>query len=162
VIRPQHVLVAILVAAAVALAGAANAYWSGSGGGAGSGSTADPVAVVLTPGTPVADLRPGDSSAVVLTITNPNHSEVHVGSLALDTGRGSAGYSLDSGHATCSVGTLGFDTQTNSAAGWTVPGRAGTTDGTLSVQLSDALTMSHDAANSCQGAIVTVYLTAGP
>jgi hypothetical protein len=57
---------------------------------------------------------------------------------------------------------LSFATQTDGGAGWTVPGKVGNTNGTLAVSLTNALAMSLGAANACQGATTTVYLTAGP
>lgn len=155
-------LLPVLAAASIVLGGAANAYWSASGGGAGSGGTGTTVAVTLTPGAPVADLHPGRSSDVALTVSNPNRALVHLGSLALDTGGGTGGFSVDPAHAACSVAALSFTTQTNGGSGWTVPARVGTTDGTLAVVLTNALSMSLDAANACQGVSATIYLTAGP
>jgi hypothetical protein len=145
-----------------ALAGIAAAVWSAVGGGsktAGSGTT---VAVSLSPGAPTASLYPGGQSNVVLTITSSNASLVRIGSLALDTTRGTSGFAVDAGHAACASPSLTFTTQTNGTTGWTVPARSGSVDGTLAVTLTNAVAMGLSAASACQGAIFTVYLVGQP
>ena len=82
--------------------------------------------------------------------------------MALDTGRGTGGFSVDAGHAGCSVTVLSLTTQTNAGAGWTIPAKAGAINGTLPVTMTNALAMAVGAANSCQGATSTIYLMAGP
>lgn len=142
--------------------GLAHAHWGESGSGDGTVSTGTTVAVTLSPGAPTADLYPGGSADVLLLVSNPNLSAVHVASLTLDTSQGAGGFAVDPGHTGCAVGTLSFTTATNGGSGWTVPGKAGAVDGTLSVTLTHALEMGLAAANACQGATSTVYLTAGP
>jgi hypothetical protein len=154
----------LLVGLAASLSGVAEAYWGGSGSGSGSGSTGTTVPVTLTPGTPDASLYPGGQSDVVSTVSNANASPVHIGSLALDTSQGPApgGYAVDGPHSGCSAATVSFTTQTNGGAGWTVPAKVDGVDGTLSITLTNALSMGVGAANACQGASWTVYLAAGP
>jgi hypothetical protein len=160
---PRRTLtVPLLVILALALGGIADAYWRGSGSGAGSATTGTTVAVTLGPATPAATLYPGGQANVVLTVSNPNTSPVHIGSLALDTGQGTGGFAVDAGHSGCAVSTLSFTTQTNGATGWTVAAKAGGVNGTLSITLTNALAMGVGAANACQGASSTVYLAAGP
>lgn len=151
------VVAVVLAVLVVAMAGAATAYWSGAGGGSGSGSTGTTQAVTLTPAAPTAQLYPGGQAGVVLSITNPNPGSVRVGSLSLDTSQGTGGFAVDGAHSGCSVASLTFSTQTNGGAGWTVPGA-----GALPVTLAGSLSMNTNAANSCQGASFTVYLSAGP
>jgi len=159
---PRRALLTLLAVALIGcLGGGALAYWGGGGAGGGTGSSGEVVAVTLSPATPAADLYPGGSADVVLTVTNPNAAEVRLGSLALDISRGTGGFAVDAGHATCGVASLSYSTQTNSANGWTVPGRVGGVNGSRSVTLTDALSMSAGAANACQGAQFTVYLAAG-
>jgi hypothetical protein len=138
-------------------AGSATAYWAVSGAGSGSGDTGTAQAVTLSPATPTAGLFPGGQASVVLTVTNPNAFSVKVGSLSLDTGQGTGGFAVDGGHSGCVLSTLSFTTQTNAGAGWTV-----SASGNLSVTLTNALSMTTAAANTCQGASFTVYLAAGP
>jgi hypothetical protein len=136
---------------------AAVAYWRSSGAGSGSAATGTASALALTPATPTAALFPGGQATVVLTVTNPNAFSIRVGSLSPDTGQGTGGFAVDGGHSSCVLTTLSFATQTNAGAGWTVAG-----SGNLSVTLANALSMTAAAANACQGASFTVYLTAGP
>ena len=44
--------------------------------------------------------------------------------------------------------------------GWTVPGAVGAAEGAANASLDDAVSMSTDASNSCQGAQFTIYLAA--
>lgn len=149
--------VAALAVLVVVTAGVASAYWGGSGGGSGSGSTATTQAVTLTPAAPTAQLYPGGQAAVQLSISNPNPGSVRVGSLALDTTQGTGGFAVDGAHSACGVASLTFSTQTNGGAGWTVPGA-----GSLPITLSGSLSMAANAANACQGASFSVYLSVGP
>ena len=160
--RRRVALALWLAILAVPLGGLAYAYWGGNGSGAGSGSADLTADVVLSPGTPTANLYPGGSADVVLSVANPNASAVHIGSLALDPGQGTGGYGVDGGHSGCAVATFTFTTATNGGGGWSVPAKVGAVNGTLSVTLTSALAMSAGAANACQGATVTVYLVAGP
>jgi hypothetical protein len=150
-----------LVLAVVLAAGSAFAFWSANGAGDGSGSTATVTAVTLSPGVAAADLRPGGVGAVVLRVTNPNDAAADVGSLALDVSQGDDGFAVDAAHAGCGLEELTYTTQTNAGAGWTIPARVGGEDGTLSITLPDAIAMSGDAANACQGANLTIYLVVG-
>jgi hypothetical protein len=161
---PRRILLtSLLVVVAAPIGGAANAYWSGSGGGAGSGTSGAAVAVTLSPGTPAATLYPGGQANVVLTVSNPNANPVRIGSLSLDTSQGlGTGFAVDSGHSGCAVSTLSFTTQTNAGAGWVVPAKVLAVNGTLPITLTNALALGVGAANACQGATYTVYLTAGP
>jgi hypothetical protein len=117
------------------------------------------VAVTLSPATPSAALYPGTTSSVKLTVSNPNLSEVRIGSLALDASQGTLGFAVDGNHSGCTLSTLSFTTQTT---GWTVPAKVGGTAGSLTVTLPNALAMSTSAANACQGASFTVYLIGNP
>jgi hypothetical protein len=136
------------------VAGAAVAYWGTTGGGSGAATSATTSALTLSPATPAAQLVPGGQTAVVLTVTNPNQAAIRVGSLALDTTQGSNGFGVDTGHSGCGLAALSFATQTNGGTGWTVPG-----NDTLSMTLTNALSMGTGAASACQGAPFTVYLT---
>lgn len=157
-------LIALLAAAAsLGAVSVAVAFWTGTGTGAGSGATAASAqTVALGPASPAASLYPGGRSDVALRITNPNSFAVRVGSLSLATSQGTGGFAVDPAHAGCDLAALAFATQSNGATGWTVPGKVGSTDGSLAVDLPNALAMGPAASNACQGAGFTVYLTAGP
>lgn len=146
----------------LATGGATFAFWSGTGHGEDSGSTGTNVAVVLGPGTPVADLYPGGTTDVVLTVDNPNPAPVTIASLTLDETSGDGGFEVDAAHSACAVSALGFTSPTEPSDGWVVPGRSGTVHGSRSITLPDSLAMDLDAANACQGATITVYLRVGP
>jgi hypothetical protein len=153
---------AVCAAIVLAAASAALAHWTTTGGGSGSGTTGNTQAIALSPGTPTAPLYPGGQGDVAVKVDNPNPFRVEIGTLSLSTGQGTAGYQVDAGNAGCATSALSFTTQTNGGAGWFVPPRVGSTDGSLSLDLPNALTMSAGAANACQGATFNVYLTAGP
>ena len=161
--RRRAAVRAVLLGTLVAVVGgSAFAYWSASGAGSGAGSTATVVAVTLSPGIAAPDLRPDGRADVVLTVTNTNGSSADIGSLVLDVAQGDVGFGVDAAHAGCNLTVLDYTTQTNADAGWTVPARTGAVDGTLAVTLPDAIGMSDEAADACQGADLTVYLTVAP
>jgi hypothetical protein len=144
------------------LNGGAQAFWSAGGSGAGNGGSGTVQAVTLSPGTISGELAPGGSRNVVLTVTNPNTAEVSVRSLSLDTTQGTNGYSVDAGHAGCNVNSLTLASQNNGDAGWTIPKKVGGANGSLSVTLTNALSMTAAANNACQGATFTAFVTAAP
>jgi hypothetical protein len=148
--------------AAVAAGSAAWASWTTYGAGTGSAATGSLSVLTLSPGTPVAQLYPGGSAGVVLTITNPSAASVHIGSLILDDSRGTGGLAVDAGHRGCDLSSLTFATATNDALGWSVPGASDGAPGAVTTTLAGALSMGLDAVDDCQSAVVTVYLTAGP
>ena len=150
-------LVAALVAAA-AFAVAATAYWSGVGLGSTSTRLADVKSLALAAGTPTSQLYPGGGANVSAVVTNANPFVVHIGTLALDTGAGTAGFDVDSSHSACDVSALSFARQDNSGRGWNVPPQTGTTAGSLTIDMPGALTMALSAVNACQGAGFTVHL----
>jgi hypothetical protein len=57
---------------------------------------------------------------------------------------------------------VSFTAQSNGGAGWSVPAKAGTTNGVLHLDLSNAVAMGASAGNACQGASFLVHLNAGP
>lgn len=153
---------ALLIAIAIAgLAAGAIAYWSASGSGSATTVLADAQSLSFEPGSPTAQLAPGDDANVAIVATNTNPYFVHIGSLALDTDDGEP-FVADAAHSGCDVSALSFITQDNDGAGWEVPPRAGSTDGILAIDMSSAIAMSTDAMNACQGATFTVHLEAGP
>jgi len=156
--RRRGLLVTVLLPVLmVGATGVAFAYWARSGAGSGSGTTGTTQAVTLTPGSASNQLYPGGTSAVAVTVTNPNPGAVKVGSLSLDTTQGTAGFAVDGAHAACGVAALSFTTQTNGGTGWTIPA-----SGSSVLSLANSLSMSLDAANACQLASFTVYLKVGP
>jgi hypothetical protein len=154
---------AFLLAAtiAVGLATGAFAYWMGTGSGSASTQVGSPEQLDLEPGTPSAQLIPGDTSSVTAIATNPNPYFVQIGSLTLDTAAGTGGFDVDAAHAGCNTSALHFAPQNNGGAGWRVPPLVDETDGTQAIDMRGALSMDAGAANACQGASFTVHLIAG-
>lgn len=154
---PRRIVVGSALALVMtAVGGGAAAYWSHDGLGAGSASTGAPAAVSLSPGEPAAQLHPGSTSDVVLTVDNPNAATVRVAALTLDETSGTGGISVDVEHAACDESAFAFVSPTT-GAGWTLPG-----DSSTAVTLPEALTMSLDASDACQGVRVTVHLGVAP
>jgi hypothetical protein len=147
------------VIATLVLLGAARAYAFWATGGSGSGTaTAETVAsVTLTPGTATTDLFPGRSGDVAASIANGNTYRAFVGSLALDTSRGTDGFSVSGGQPGCDPAAVSYTTQSNGGAGWFVP--AGST---RDLDLTNAVDLGTGAASECQGATIIVYLLATP
>ena len=138
----------VLVSALV-LAGAALAYWAGTGAGSGNGASDTPAPLAIAPATATGSLLPTGLATgdVEVTVTNGNAYPVHLPRLELDATRGDAGF--DDGGA-CA---LGYSAQDNGGAGWTIPASTSVT-----LTLTDSMTMGTSAANSCQGQAFTVYL----
>lgn len=145
---------AIVAALAAATAGA---FWTLRGAGEGTVSAETVASVTLTPGTATTDLYPGRSGDVAVSMANGNTYRAYVGSLVLDAGRGTNGFSVDGGHSGCDVAALSYAPQTNGGAGWFVPAGA-----TLDLDLTNAVDLGIGAASDCQGATFTVYLLAAP
>jgi hypothetical protein len=152
----------LIIAAAivVVLVPAALSYWTAAGSGTASTTLGDPQNITVSAATPSDPVSPREDAEVAAVASNPNSYEVHIDSISLDTGSGTDGFDVDSGHSSCDLSSLAFTTQDNGGAGWTVPPRVGSTDGSLSIEMATALAMSAGASNACQGASFTVYLEA--
>jgi hypothetical protein len=159
--RRGSAAVATFAVAALVLAASALAYWTTAGSGTTSATVADAQAVTLTPGTASAELYPGGSADVAVSVSNPNTSPVRVVSLSLDATVGTGGFDVDGAHAGCDPSVLSFATQSNGGAGWTIPAKVGATAGVAALDLPGALAMSAAAASACQGASFIVHLSVG-
>ena len=146
---------AVAVTGLLVAGAAAYGAWSVSGSGTGSASAATATNLTLTSGTPATALYPNGNADVATTIANGNPFPVHVSSIALDTGQGANGFSVDAGHSGCDLSTLSFAAQSNGGSGWDVPA-----NDTLDVDATDAVSMSGAAGDPCQGASFTLHLTA--
>ncbi len=150
---------AAVAAVALVAAGGALAYYRVGGGGSGGASIGSPSELSIVARIPATGLlRPGATGEVDATITNPNPFSVRVNSLVL----GGGGIVVDGSHADCDASVVHFTTQTNAGAGWAIPPKVGATDGTLDLELANALSMDASASNACQGATFTVSLATGP
>lgn len=100
----------------------------------------------MTAGTPVADLYPGATGSVHLSVANPNPYPVTItgGSVTAVTG------------VTGAAGTCSQATSRSAAARWPTGVPA---NGSTSVTVTGALTMRTTAGDGCQGATVAVAAT---
>lgn len=128
-------------------AGIGLAVWSASGSGPGAAGARTAQPLVVTAGTPVADLFPGATGSVHLSVANPNPYPVTItgGSVTAVTGvTGAAG--------SCAASDF-------SVGGGTVASTGVPASGSAGVTLTGALTMRTTAGDGCQGATVTVTAT---
>lgn len=150
--RKRRLLLIPLLTGAALAGGFAFATWSSSGSGTGEAKSMTAVDSVISPGTNAADLYPGATSSVEVTVSNPNPYAVVVNSI-------SAGSSALV-NTTCLAGTVTSDARTTDPAGLlqvdaTAAIAAG---GTGSYEL--VTHMGATAADSCQGQTFTLALTA--
>jgi hypothetical protein len=129
--------------------------WSGPGVGSDTLPVETVASVTLTPGSPTTALYPGTSGDVSVSIVNDNTYRAYIGSLVLDTARGTSGFDVTGGQPGCDAAALTYTAQKNGGAGWFVP--AGTT---LDLDLANAISLDTSAASECQGATFVVYLLA--
>ncbi len=88
-------------------------------------------------------------------VRNPNPYKVHVSSISLGA------VTVDAGHSSCNTGSVSVTSpQDNGGSGWDVAAKSGSVNGSLNVDLANAISMSNAANDSCQGATFTVALTA--
>jgi hypothetical protein len=147
-------LLAILAVAAAAI-GVAFAAWTTGGSGSGQAQAGSATSMTISAGTPGSSLYPTASSDVAATISNPSPYKVHVSSISLGA------VSVDAGHSGCNLGSVTVTSpQDNGGSGWDVPAKSGGVNGSLNVDLTNAISMSNAANDSCQGATFTVALTA--
>jgi len=152
--RKRLAVSAILVVAATAI-GVAIAAWTTGGSGSGQASAGTATAMTISAGTPSSSLYPMASADVAADVSNPNPYKVHVSSIALGS------ISVDAGHSACNTASVSVTSpQTNSGSGWDVPAKSGGVNGSLSIDMANAISMDNTANDSCQGATFTVALTA--
>jgi hypothetical protein len=88
-------------------------------------------------------------------VSNPNPYKVHVGAVSLGA------VTVDGGHSGCNTASVTVTSpQDNSGAGWDVPAKSGAVNGSLNLDLANAISMANAANDFCQGATFTVALTA--
>jgi hypothetical protein len=137
--RRRTALLAWVVALTLPAAAAA-ALWTVGGSGSGQGRAVTVQNLVVTPGTPTAQLYPGGSGDVVYSVTNPNPFPVRVTGVSPGavTGEGACGASS-------------FTTSTGTVAPVTIAA-----DATATVTVVGGVTMVVAATDACQGVVVTV------
>jgi hypothetical protein len=135
--------------------GVAIAAWTSGGSGSGQATAGSATSMTISAGTPSSSLYPTASADVAASISNPNPYKVHVSSISLGT------VSVDGGHSGCNTSSVTVTSpQDNGGAGWDVSPKSGGVNGSLNVDLANAISMSNAANDSCQGATFTVALTA--
>jgi hypothetical protein len=130
------IILALVIAGSVI--GVAIAAWTTGGSGSGQASAGTAASMTISAGTPSTNLYPTASADVAAAVT------------------------VDGGHSACNTGASVSVTspQDNSGAGWDVPAKSGAVNGSLNLDLANAISMSNAANDSCQGATFTVALTA--
>lgn len=154
--RKKMIAAAALVVGG-SLVGVAIAAWTTGGSGSGQASAGTAATLTISAGSPTSSLYPNGSADVAATISNPNPYKVHISSIALGA------VTVDAGHSSCngsSSVTGGGTAQTNGGNGWDVPAKSGGTNGSLNLDLANAISMDNTANDACQGATFTVALTA--
>jgi hypothetical protein len=152
--RKRRVAVAVLVIAG-SVAGVAIAAWTTGGSGSGQASAGTASSMAISAGTPSSSLYPTASADVAASVSNPNPYKVHVSSIALGA------VTVDGGHSGCNTASVTVTSpQDNGGSGWDVPAKSGGVNGTLALDLANAISMSNAANDSCQGATFTIALTA--
>ena len=151
----KRLVAAGAVIVGVSVIGVAIAAWTTGGSGSGQATAGSATSMTISAGTPGTSLYPTASADVAATASNPNPYKVHVSSVSLGA------ISVDSGHSGCNTASLSVTSpQTNSGSGWDVPAKSGAVNGSLALDLTNAISMSNTANDSCQGATFTVALTA--
>jgi len=152
--RMRMALILTLLIAGSAI-GVAIAAWTTGGSGSGQASAGTAASMTISAGTPSSSLYPTASADIAAAISNPNPYKVHVSSIAVGA------VTVDGGHSGCNTASVSvISPQDNSGSGWEVPAKSGAVNGSLNVDLANAIAMSNAANDSCQGATFTVALTA--
>jgi hypothetical protein len=153
--RKKRILLLGIAILALSAIGVAIAAWTTGGSGSGQASAGTAASMSISAGTPSSSLYPTASADVAAVISNPNPYKVHVSSIALGA------ISVDGGHSGCNTASVSVTSpQDNSGSGWDVSAKSGAVNGTLNVDMANAISMSNAANDSCQGATFTVALTA--
>src|SRR5690348_9050976 len=148
--KRKFIAIAVLAIAGSVVA-VAVAAWTTGGSGSGQAQAGTATSMTISAGTPSSSLYPTASADVAATVSNPNPYKVHVSSIALGA------VSVDAGHSSCNTSSVSVTSpQTNSGSGWDVPAKSGGVNGSLNVDLTNAISMDNTANDSCQGAVFTV------
>jgi hypothetical protein len=146
---------AIVGAAVIVMTGTGIAYaaWTASGSGSGyaKATTAQALTTVDATADTVAQLYPGASGDVHVTIHNPNPYPVTVTSI----GKVSNGtITASGGTGTCTTTGVSFDGATGLSI--LVPAKSNGVDGSASYTLVGKAHMDNSSDDGCQGAVFTI------
>lgn len=145
----RTVVVALFLLALIG-GGIATAAWLVSGTGAVTSQAASAVNLTVSAGTPTASLYPGASGGVVANVTNPNPFPVRVTSASF----GAVTVSPLSGRV-CAAGSITTSGPVTLASPVLLPANSGAT----TVTIPNAVTMSSNADDGCQGATFSIQVT---
>ena len=142
------------------VASVAFAAWvvTGSGNGYAKATSSQALHTDDVGATTVAQLYPGGSGDVKVTVRNPNPFPVEVTQVSANGAVVGNANCTDVGGDPLKATGVSFTTQ-NLATGNVVPAKSGGTDGTLGLTLSNAAAMSNASVNACQGATFTIPVT---
>ena len=164
--RKRRSMIVGVVVAVVLVAGVAFAAWTASGSGSGSAEAVSAQDLTTTAATPQsAQLYPGGTGDLELTINNPNPYPVRVTGVAFDaTGYVDSDQASDCTDAPASTNPTGVTFNGYTANGTTepyldVPAASGGTDGTATFTLAGTVSMDNTSANGCQGAVFDIPVT---
>jgi hypothetical protein len=144
-LRPRKKLfVAGTAVAGLLASGVAWAAWTADGTGNGYAGATTAEELTTSVATASADLYPGGTGDVKVTINNPNDYAVNVTSIS---GNGT----ITDDKAACTVTGVTFANQTGT---WNVAANSSST-----VTLADAASMSNASDDGCQGAVFTIPVT---
>lgn len=132
--------------AAMLVAAVAWASWTADGTGSGTATAGESEAVEVSV-TIADDIYPTGEFDVDVDVYNPNPFKVHVSSIAEDD--------ITTEVSGCTASELSFDEQTNGGLGWDIAAEA-----TLEKTFTDALNVTNNIEDECQGADFDVSLTA--
>jgi hypothetical protein len=151
--RHKKFLILPFLIGAMFVAGIAFAQWTSTGTGTAAPKSTTDITSVIAPGTAAADLYPGATSSVTVTVSNPNPYSVVVNSI-------SAGSSALV-NATCAAGSVTTDARALDATG--LLQSDGTTK-TIAAGGSGTYTlvthMTTGAVDACKSQTFSVALTA--
>lgn len=141
---------ALLAVGVVAAGGVTYGSWTvGSAAGDGYAKAVTAQNLTLSDGqATVADLYPGGTGAVKVTVTNPNAFAVTVTGVAAAAGTitSNKGASCDAATGVSFTDTTGLSATVGASA-------------TVTISLAGKAAMSNSSANACQGAIFTIPVT---
>jgi hypothetical protein len=144
-LRPRKkIFVAGTAVAGLLCSGVAWAAWTADGTGNGYAGATTAEALTTSVATATADLYPGGTGDVKVTINNSNDYAVNVTSIA---GNGT----ITDDKAACTITGVTFANQTGT---WNVAA-----NGSSTVTLADAASMSNASDDGCQGAVFTIPVT---
>jgi hypothetical protein len=144
-------IIPLFIGAALA-GGYAFAAWTSSGSGTGQAKSTTSIDSVIAPGTSAADLYPGATGSVTVTVSNPNPYPVLVNSIS----SGSSALV----NTSCTAGTVTTDARATDATGLF---QSDNTTKTIAASGSGTYTlvthMSGSAVDACKSQTFTLSLT---